>query len=153
MQVEFINPFIESLGNTFQVMLNCKTERVGLAVKEDEQAPYPINGVIGLSGRIAGSAVLSLSEPVALKAASTLLMMDVTELDEDVRDAVGELVNMVAGGAKAKLAQYELSVGLPNVITGQELQISFPLNTKPLTISFSCDWGPLAVEIGFTEQK
>ena len=153
MQVEFINPFIESLANTFEVMLSCKTERIGLAVKDGEDAPHPVNGVIGLSGRIAGSVVLSLSEAVAVKAASTMLMTELTEVDEDVRDAVGELVNMVAGGAKAKLAQYDLCVGLPNVITGQDLQISFPLNTKPITISFNCAWGPLAVEIGFTESK
>ncbi len=56
--------------------------------------------MIGLSGRAVGTVVLNFSEQVALKAASTMLMTDLTVLNEDALDAVGELTNMVAA-AKA----------------------------------------------------
>lgn len=150
-EVDFINPVISSLEETFETMLNCKITRVGLSLKESNTALHPISGIIGIHGKTAvGTVVLTMTENVALKAASTLLMMDVTEPDEDVMDAVGELTNMVAGATKAKLAQYHLAMGLPNVFHGDNCRIHFPANAHPIVIPFQSPWGPLALEVGFS---
>lgn len=150
MQVEHINPFIRALQNTFETMLSCQARRGALAVKEGNLATHDISGVIGLSGKAVGSVVMSLTQAVAMKAASTMLMMDVEQVDEDVLDAVGELTNMVGGAAKAELEEYELKLGLPNVVTGAGHEVHFPTNVTPITIAFETDWGPLALEIGLT---
>jgi chemotaxis protein CheX len=149
--VDFINPVILSLEETFDTMLNCKITRIGLMLKESNTALHPISGIIGINGKQAvGTVVLTMTESVALRAASTLLMMDVTEANEDVMDAVGELTNMVAGATKAKLAQYHLSMGLPSVFHGQNCRIHFPSNAHPIAIPFQSPWGALALEVGFT---
>ena len=83
-----------------------------------------------------------------MKAASVMLLTEATELNDDVLDAVGELTNMVAGRAKAELEEYELSVSLPNVITGMGHEVHFPSNVTPLSIAFDTDWGPLTLEVG-----
>ncbi len=150
MQVEYINPFITSLKNAFQTMLDCEARRGELTVKKNNQAAHMVSGVIGLSGRAVGTVVLSFSEELALKTASTMLMMEATEIDDDVLDAVGEMTNMVAGAAKAELEEYQLSVSLPNVITGRNHEIHFPSNVTPVCISFDTDWGQLALEVGLT---
>jgi|YNPMSStandDraft_1061717.scaffolds.fasta_scaffold02024_4 chemotaxis protein CheX len=150
MRAEFINPFIHSLQKTFSTMLNCSVQRGQLSLKSDSRASYEISGVIGLTGRAVGAVVLTLSKPVALKAASTLLLSDYSEINDDVVDAVGELANMVAGAAKAELEEYSLAVSLPNVITGRDHEIHFPSNVTPICIPFSSDWGPLALEVGLT---
>ena len=150
-EVDFINPVITSLEEIFETMLNCKIMRVGLALKESNTTLHPVSGIIGVSGKSAiGTVVLTMSEDVALKASSTLLMTNVTELDEDVMDAVGELTNMVAGATKAKLAQYNLSMGLPSVFYGSSCRIHFPTNAHPIAIPFQSPWGSLALEVGFT---
>jgi chemotaxis protein CheX len=77
-----------------------------------------------------------------------MLMMEATEINNDVLDAVGELTNMVAGAAKAELEEFQLQVSLPNVVTGDAHEIHFPSNVTPLSISFETDWGPLALEVG-----
>ena len=150
-EVDFINPVISSLEETFETMLNCKLLRVGLSLKESNTALYPISGIIGINGKQAvGTVVLTMSESVALKAASTLLMAEMTEANEDVMDAVGELTNMVAGATKAKLSRYNMSMGLPSVFHGNNCRIHFPANAHPLAIPFQSPWGSLALEVGFT---
>lgn len=149
MRVEYINPFIASLKNTFRTMLGCEAQRGALTVKDSRRAHHPISGVIGLSGKAVGTVVLSFSREVALEAASTMLMTEATEVNEDVLDAVGELTNMVAGGAKAQLEEFQLMVSLPNVVTGQDHEIHFPSNVTPLCIHFQTPWGPLTLEVGF----
>lgn len=148
MRVEFINPFIVSLKNAFQTMLGCEARRGDVRLKQDKHAEHPISGIIGLSGLAVGTVVVSFSKQVALKAASTMLMSEATEVNDDVLDAVGELTNMVAGAAKAQLEQFQLMVSLPNVITGEAHEVHFPSDVIPFAISFDTDWGPVTLEVG-----
>jgi chemotaxis protein CheX len=150
MRAEHINPFVMAVKNAFQTMLECEARRGDLVLKQGNKAEHPISGVIGLSGSAVGTVVLSFSESVALKAASTMLMAEATEVNNDVLDAVGELTNMVAGAAKAQLAEFSLMVSLPNVVTGQGHEVHFPSNVTPICVRFSTDWGPLTLEVGLT---
>jgi chemotaxis protein CheX len=148
MQAELINPFILSVGNVFQTMLGCSVERKSLYLKDHHSPTYEVSAVIGLSGKASGAVVLSLSRSVALKVVETLLNVQVGEINADVLDAVGELTNMVAGGAKARLSQYEMSLGLPSMITGRNHSIKFPSNIHPICVGFETRWGPLSLEVG-----
>ena len=148
MRVEYINPFISATTNAFETMVNCKLTRGEIRLLNGESPSHPISGIIGLSGKAVGTVVLSLSEQVALKAASALLMTEVSEINDDVIDAVGELANMVAGAAKAKLEEYELSVSLPSVITGSGHEVRFPSKVTPICVPFASDWGSLTIEVG-----
>lgn len=148
MQVEYINPFIRAAANVFDTMLGCTIEREGLALKEHFAPTHEVSAVIGLSGKATGAVVLSLSREVAFKAVEILLDTEVSEINADVVDAVGELTNMVAGNAKAALEQFEMSLGLPSVVTGRSHTISFPSKVTPLCVSFKTPWGPLSLEVG-----
>ena len=147
MKAEYINPFHASLTNTFKTMLSCEAKRGELHLKDANSPSHPISGVIGLSGKAVGAVVINLSEAVAIKAASAMLMTELTEVCDDVLDAVGEIANMVAGAAKAELEEYELSVSLPNVIIGNPHEIHFPSNTKPICIPYDTEWGPMTLEV------
>jgi len=149
MRAEYINPFITSLNNAFLTMLGCEVHRGAISLKDDSSPKYEISGIVGLSGKAVGTVVMSLSEAVALKAASTMLMSETTEINADVIDAVGELANMVAGGAKAELEEYQLHLSLPSVITGRDHEVRFPSDVTPICVPFDTQWGPLAVEVGF----
>ena len=63
--------------------------------------------MIGLSGKAQGTVVLGLSREAAISAAEVLLQERPAEINGDVTDAVGELVNIIAGSAKAKLEHLE----------------------------------------------
>ena len=151
MRVEYINPFVAAVKNVYATMLSCEARRGKPVLKDNNRADHCISGVIGLSGKAVGAAVLSMSEQSALAAASHMLMCEITEISDDVVDAVGELVNMMAGAAKAELAEYELMISLPNVITGNAHEIHFPSDVRPVSIPFDTDWGPITLTVGLTE--
>lgn len=148
MKAEWINPFLFSLANAFETMLGCKVERGGLRLTEGSSDLYEISGMIGLSGDVAGMVVLSLARNVALKSASALLLTDAEQINEEVIDAVGELTNMVAGAAKSKLGEYQLSIGLPSVISGKGHYVRFPSNVTPIVVPYETEWGPLTLQVG-----
>ncbi|MGL4593669.1 MAG: chemotaxis protein CheX [Thermoguttaceae bacterium] len=151
--VEYINPFIIAVTKTLETMVGCKVTRQTPILKQNPQTLYPISGIIGLSGSVVGTVVLTMSRELALKCASAMLMEECTELNADVFDAVGELTNVVAGNAKAQMEEYKLSLSLPNVINGEATELRFPENCQPITIPFLTDIGALAVEIGFSAPR
>ena len=149
MDVSFINHFIESTANVFDTMLSCKVKRTSLILKTGCQPTHEVSAVIGLSGKATGSVVLSLSTNVALRSVEHMLFDEFTEINAEVVDGVGELANMVAGGAKAAMAHLELALGLPNVIVGNSHQIYFPGNVQPISVGFETPWGPMSIDVGF----
>lgn len=151
MQAVHINCFIKSLNRVFLTMLGCEVRRGTPYLKGHGVSEQHVSGVIGLSGEAAGAVVLSLSEEVAIRAASVMLGYQLDEVGADVCDAVGELTNMVAGAAKAELEEHRLLAGLPNVVTGKGHTITFPSNIIPICVPFETDWGPLSLEVGLTD--
>lgn len=153
MNVEYINPFVISIVHVFRTMLNLELFRGELLVKRARQPRYDISGVIGLSGKAMGTIVLSLERELARLATESLLQMEIrsSQITADVIDAVGELTNIIAGGAKAQLSQFEMSVTLPTVITGKGHCIEFPRQIKPICIPFTCESGYLDLEVGLME--
>lgn len=151
MKVEYINPFVTSVTSVFATMLDCQISRGRVFVKEGSQPHHEVSGIIGLSGKAKGTVVLSLEPDVALAATEAMLLERPPEINSDVVDAVGELTNVVAGGAKAKLEHFALSVSLPSVIIGREHTLEFPSNVTPISIPFDCPWGGVILDVGLVE--
>jgi len=151
MRVEFINPFVAATQDVFRTMLNCSIVRGPLSLNLAQTSMYEVSGLIGISGACRGMVVVSLGGETAIRAAEVMLGSRPAELDADVIDAIGELTNMIAGGAKTRLEQYELAIGLPTVICGSGQRIMYPSGTSPIVIPFDSDIGPLSVQVGFAE--
>ncbi len=151
MNVDYINPFLTATISVFDTMLQCKLNRGSPYLKNGAQSKHEVSGVIGLSGKAQGTVVLGLSREAALSAAEVLLQERPAEINGDVTDAVGELVNIIAGSAKAKMQHLEMSVSLPTVITGKCHSVEFPTKVTPICIPFTSPWGEITVEVGLCE--
>jgi chemotaxis protein CheX len=151
MKVEYINPFLESTISTFKTMLGCVLTRGIPYVKNGSQPEHEVSGVIGLTGKAQGTVVVGLGREAALRATEAMLQERPPEINGDVVDAIGELANIIAGGAKAQLEHLDLSVSLPSVITGKGHCIQFPTKVTPICIPFDSDWGLITVEVGLSE--
>jgi chemotaxis protein CheX len=151
MKVEYINPFLSSAISVFNTMLGITLTREDPFLKNATQPNHEVSGLIGLSGKVKGMVVLSLSREAALSAAGIMLGERPKDLNADVADAIGELTNMIAGAAKAQLEDLQLNISLPTVITGKSHCIEFPKNTLPICIPFDCEWGAISVEVGMVE--
>ena len=150
--VEYINPFVAAARSVFSTMVDCPLTRGQLSAQAGGQPGHEISGIIGLSGQAVGTVVLTLEKEVALSATEAMLQERPESIDGDVVDAVGELTNMIAGAAKAKLAEYSMSVSLPNVVVGRDHAIQFPSRCTPIRIPFESKWGAVVLIVGLTEK-
>ena len=148
MDVRFINPFVGSICNTFETMCATKVAIGKPDMKNSDDPSSDVSGVIGFSGDAAGCVVLHFSFDIASKLATAFAGIEITPEHEDFSDAIGELANMVAGGAKAKFEGLDISISLPNVIIGKNHSVSPSKSTPRLVIPCSTDRGTFQVEVG-----
>ena len=153
MQAEQIETFVDALTYTFKTMLECEVRPSDSSQTKELLPPYSISALVGFSGDAVGAVVLSLTEATALKAASILLQEEITELDVDAIDAVGELTNVVVGRAKAQMTSHELSISLPNVVTGKDHSVMFPRDVQPFFVPCDTDCGPLLLAVGLVNGR
>lgn len=98
-------------GDVFALVLE-------LPVMEETDAPLGGDTVaarVGIDGAWRGTLVLRVGPALGRRLAAAMFERDVTAItDEDLRDAVGELGNMIAGNVKGLLAG-EATLTLPTV--------------------------------------
>jgi len=153
MKAEYINPFIESTLSVFNTMIGMEPKKGELYLKKDDEPSFDISGVIGLAGQAVGSVVISLPEKLALKIVSKFLGEEKKQVDDDVVDAVGELINMVAGSTKKVFSEKGLrfKISIPNVIVGKGHKIKRPSNVPCLGVFFYVDDERFTVEVALKE--
>jgi chemotaxis protein CheX len=92
---------------------------------DGSSAGETISAVIGLAGALSGSLVLHTVGAAAMRIAERMTGMECAEVDAMVRDAVGEVCNMVAGawkGLDPALASGCL-LSTPTVVAGTSYEL------------------------------
>jgi chemotaxis protein CheX len=154
MKVEWINPFIESVYSLCSRMLSCSVERGELGIaRQRGGVGGDITALIGLSGPARGTVALSFPLPTAHAMVARLLSLSPEDVNDSVADGVAELVNIVAGSAKAKLSNGKggdvIDLGLPTVIHGGSEIIDYPSQSTWLDVPFSSELGPFSLRVTF----
>jgi len=147
MDVQLINAFVRSIDNVFRTMLGVNV-RVNKPVRSTGH-PESVNvsGVIGISGSVQGAVVLNFTDQVATRVASKLTGGPIAPQSPDLVDAVGELANMVAGGAKAEFGDGESYISLPTVVLGNGHHVAQTQDHPVLTIPCSTPLGDFSVDV------
>ena len=153
MDVRFINPFIQSVKNVFSTMLATDLLVNRPFVKVDDRLTSDVSAVIGLSGDAVGCVALCFPMETAAKVAGQFAGIEMSKEHEDFADALGELANMVAGGAKAKLDGFTLRISLPNVVVGRNHVISHSSQTPRLVLPCDAPLGRFSVEVVLLAEK
>ncbi len=152
MNVEFINPFLKSITNILSVMAQTEARAGRPVKKEDNVAMGDVTGIIGMAGQQAkGSLAITFTEPVILHIAGQMLGEEVDEVDESIGDMVGEITNMVTGGAKRLLSEqgYKFDMAVPTTILGKNHIVSHKTSGPIIIIPFDTDSGKFFVEVCF----
>jgi chemotaxis protein CheX len=112
----------EAVEEVFSLMMGTPCNPVDECPIEERET---ISAVIGMAGAMSGTCVLRTGEQVALRMAETLTGVEIPKLDDTVKDAVGEICNMVAGAWKGKQAPLSSGCMLstPTVVTGTNYQL------------------------------
>ena len=145
-----MNPFILSVSNAMKTMLGIAPERLQPFLKYDTTSQSDISGIIGFADKnISGSLALSFPTETALEVYKLMMGETASSITADVKDVVGELANIVAGGAKTEFSKTGLTfpISLPTVILGKNHTISHKFNVPIVVIPLKINENPFYMEI------
>ena len=153
MRSQDINPFIEATIETFETMCGVKPYRCGkLEVRANIMYVYDLVGVLGLSGTLRGAVLMTMPIPTGVKITSKFLGEEITDVKEELMDSFGEILNIIAGAATAKLDGQVVKLALPTVIVGKEQQI-LPIKERPWVVipMFFHEYGKFNIEVAMQD--
>lgn len=140
-RAEHVNPFILSNLETFVKMVGVEVKPGKPVLKQDARLDYDISGIIGLSGKVIGTVSLSFPEATALAVCNKFMSADLKVMNAEILDAVGELINIVAGNAKKGLTEFNIEISLPSVVVGKNHRIVEPKGSVGFVIPFTSSLG------------
>lgn len=147
MKAENINPFIESITEVFDNMLEAKVKMGKPGHSVSSKGTPDIIGIIGLSGTAQGIVALTLPVKTALSVISRMVGMEFKTVDSSIIDGVGELINIIVGNAKSKYKGHRITISLPTVVRGSIHQVGKLENTVFLTVPFESELGNFSLMI------
>lgn len=154
MKVEYINPFIEASLEVISQTTNMKPTIGKVFVKNNSYNGDGVVIFIGLTGKINGNVVLSLSKNLALNIASAMMGgMPVIELDEISKSAIAELANMILGNTASIFYKNGIGIDItpPTVLTGENINLT---PTKSVTVCIPLNFqGGESLEIDVSYQE
>ncbi len=156
LDVRLINPFINATTEVFKTMAQMEVSRKDLFLKKNYHMFGDVSGVMGLTGVATGSVVISMPGQLACVLVGRMLgetpQADVTD---SVRDGIGEMVNMIAGHAKAAFAgsEYHFTLSLPVVVTGGGHEIAHKTGAPCIVVVFEADGKEFAVQVSLSPEK
>jgi CheY-specific phosphatase CheX len=149
--VDFINPFIDSAISTLETM--CKAQ--GLEHEQtylqgkDEKLDVDISGTLKISSPyFKGIIAISYPDEVYQKLVLGILENKDKDIDLNNQDAAAEMINIVFGKTKAELngKGYKLERAVPNVLRGNGHKIQSS-NAPVLLLPFNSNAGKFFIQI------
>ena len=112
-------------------------------LKKNDNSCGDVSGIIGLTGPVKGSMSITFSRDCIFKIAKNMLGEVFMEINGDVRDATGELTNMISGVARQKLEAlgYQFRASLPTTVSGPQHQIKHQCVAPTIAIPFETQAG------------
>jgi chemotaxis protein CheX len=155
MEVRLINPFLFAAMHVLKTMAEIEAKPGKPFLKDEDPGIGDVSAIIGITGAAQGSMALIFSEECIMGIASNLMGENFTEVTHEVRDAVGELTNMICGDARRRLAEdgFVLQAGIPSIVEGKGHSIMQVADGPRLAVPFATSYGTFRVEVAFSKSE
>lgn len=147
MDPNLITPFIKSVQHVFSTMFQLPVEVGTPSIKQGKDCTHDVSGIITMSGEFVGNVVLSMPSDAAVSIVALFTGEKYETESDDFADAVGEMINMVCGSAKAEFQRKNVSISCPSVVVGPNHRVSGQSDIPCVVIPFDTDCGELALEV------
>ena len=146
---EIVRPFLESTLNVLKTMAFLDPKPGAPFLKSGGEPRGDVTGIIGLACETAqGSLVLVFPKATILEIVSSMLGEKFESVTQDVLDCVGELTNMISGGARASLVKVGLKfeMAIPTMIQGDHHIVEHKTSGAVIVIPFTISSGTFYIE-------
>ena len=152
MDATLVNPFIEGTLHILDTIAFVKVKPDEPFLKKNRKSLGDISGILEISGDVEGSAAITFSKESILGIVSAMFGEELTEINDDIDDAVGEISNMVAGNVTTKFAEMDkqAKVKFKEIRHGEGSVIEHLDGARHvLVLPFKTTKGKLIVEISY----
>ncbi|MCK5097112.1 MAG: chemotaxis protein CheX, partial [Desulfobacteraceae bacterium] len=115
-------PFIEGALYILDTTALVKVKPEPIFLKKDAISLGDITGMLNMDGDVSGSIAVTFHTKSILGVVSAMFGEEMTEMNEEIDDAVGEISNMIAGHATTKMTELgkKVKIKLSEVISGTD---------------------------------
>ncbi len=153
MDVNVVNPFIEAALNTLETTAQVKVRAFHPYLKPKNIAEGDISALMEMTGDYEGTIAVSFSKEAILGIVSSMFGEEMTEMNDEIKDAVGEIANMISGQVTNKLAEMgnTLKVAMAEVSMGSGHSLDHIEKRPVVAIPFKTEQGRFTIEVCFEQ--
>jgi chemotaxis protein CheX len=142
---------IESTEEVFNTMIFMDISTEGCMTEGKESIFSHFSAMIGLSGGLMAMISIHCDAYIAMDIAGAMLDTEFDEVDDDVKDAMGEVANMLAGGLKSRLLDdgIDVTLAIPTTVIGKGYSISSPKRSNRIVVPFDLVQGQFFVDVKY----
>jgi len=147
-RADILEPFVEAAREVLSQELGTTVTPGQLSLAKGAATTLDVTVIIGITGRLTGIALYSMSNEMARGIVSKMLGSEVEELDEMALSGVAELGNVITGHATTLLAQMGLhcDISPPMLLLGAGSRIS-TMSILRLVIPLDTELGTLEAQV------
>lgn len=148
-ELDLKNEISVGAKDIFSTMLMIDLGDVQAARGTETAIQSNVTSMIGLGGGMRGMLSVHCPDVVAREITGALLGMEVEELGDDVKDAIGEIANMMAGNLKISFAGagVEVALAIPTSVIGESFRICGLSGANRVVAEFAMPAGSFWVEL------
>lgn len=142
---------IKATKETFKAVIGC-------GVQNSQPVEHKINGqqvdtsvIISFVGSVSGAFTMRCSKELGAALASRMLGIQVQADSDDMKDAVGELFNMIVGACKSHYISDAdpFKISVPTTVVGGDYTVHIKASPDATValIPFSCEGNDMSIEV------
>ena len=151
MDAAMINPFVEGTLYILDTTASVKASPQEPFLKRDDKAMGDISGILEISGALTGSASVTFTEESILGIVSAMFGEEMSRIDDEIIDAVGEIGNMISGHVTTKMTEMgrTVKVKLSKVETGSAHPLVHASGSRVIALPFKTTKGRIVIEVAY----
>jgi chemotaxis protein CheX len=152
MNAKYIAPVTTAVQNVFGTMIGLPVVAGRAYFKKEKQPSTEVVSMISMSGPVSGFVGIGTSSKLAFSLAAKLLECTIDGPSESCIDAIGEIINMIAGNAKSEFPDPNISISVPKVWFNPSGPL-YPDNVPIITIPFDVQGEAFLVDLAVVKTK
>ncbi len=155
MDHKIVQPFIDAAVKVLETMAFVSPGVGETEAWQRDNIVSEIFGIVGLSNEnagIKGFLAVGFTKESICQVVNNMLGEEMHDIDDEVREAVGEIANMISGQARQKLSSIgvRLQASLPSVVGGKDITVNGSIESPFAVTRLHLDNGP--IELGICMQ-
>lgn len=152
MDADIVNAFIAATAEILSTVGGITADVQKPFLKKESTAQGAITSVVEMQGDTQGTISVSFSANCILSMVSNMFGEEMTEMNDDIKDAVGEITNMISGQASQLYEKTGAGIktALSQVLMEDGHSIPHSPNTPVLGVPVNTEKGDIVIEFCFS---